>query len=138
MANATHAEEVSRDETIGSWRLWFAVLGGPLAWITQLVLAYSLEEWFGCAPSTTDVGQVLGIGVRPMAIGISVVMGAVALAAGLLSWSCLRNAPREESAESKRVRWMAIAGLMNSTLYGAFILFSAVPPLLLDVCQTSP
>lgn len=136
MADAPRAEAVSRAETVGSWRLWFGVLGAPLAWITQLVLAYSLEEWFGCAPSTTDTGQVLGIGVRPAAVLICAVMGAVALVAGLLAWSCLRTA--QEGPESRRVRWMAIAGLMNSALYGAFILFAAVPPLLLDVCETLP
>ena len=138
MTGATPAEDISRAETVGSWRLWFAVLGGPLAWITQLVAAYSLEEWFGCAPSTTDVGRVFGIGVRPAAVVISVAMGAVALGAGLLGWSCLRKAPTGGEPESKRIRWMAIAGLMNSALYGAFIVLAAVPPLLLDVCETSP
>ena len=134
----SRAEGISRAETVGSWRLWFAVLGGPLAWITQLVLAYSLEEWFSCAPSTSEVGAVLGIDVRSVAVAITVVMGAVALAAGLAAWSCLRAAPDGTDDDERRIRWMAIAGIMNSVLYGAGILAAVVPPLVLDVCETSP
>ena len=135
---STRAEDISRAETAGSWRLWFAVLGGPIAWLTQLVLAYSLEEWFGCAPSTTEVGEVLGIGVRPAALLITAAMAAVALTAGILAWSCLRAAPGGGDDGSRRVRWMAVAGLMNSVLYGLFIVVAIVPPLVLDVCETSP
>ena len=138
MAHATRAEDISRAETVGSWRLWFAVLGGPLAWLTQLVLAYSLEEWFSCAPSTTEVGEVLGVGVRSVALLITAAMGAVALAAGIAAASCLRKAPEGDEDGARRIRWMAIAGLMNSVLYGLFIAVAIVPPLVLDVCETSP
>ena len=138
MNDLAPAQEISRAETIGSWRLWFAVLGAPLAWLTQLVLAYSLEEWFGCAPSTTDVGEVLGVGVRTAALVVTAAMAAVAIAAGAAGWSCLRKAPRVADDDGRRVRWMAIAGLMNSILYGLFIVVAIVPPLVLDVCETSP
>lgn len=138
MSTNASAEDISRTESVGSWRLWFGVLGGPLAWITQLVLAYSLEEWFGCAPSATDVGQVLGMGIRSAALLITGVMGAVVLAAGMTAFACLKRAPRSETDEGRRVRWMAIAGVMNSVLYGLFIVLSVVPPLVLNVCEASP
>ena len=138
MADSAHADEISRAETVGSWRLWFGVLGAPLAWLTQLVVAYSLEEWFGCSPSATDAGEVLGVGVRSLALVITAATAAVAVAAGAAAISCLRRAGPDENGVQKRVRWMAVAGIMNSVLYLLFILVGTAPPLILDVCETSP
>ena len=135
---ATRSEEISRAETVGSWKLWFALLGAPLAWITQLVVGYSIEEWFACAPSTTETGQILGLGVRPAALLVVAVTIVVAIASGLVAWSCLRNAPDGDDQEARRIRWMALGGIMNSILYGLFIAVAIVPPLVLETCRVSP
>ena len=119
--------------------LWFGVLGAPAAWALQLTLNYSLEEWFACAPSTTATGEVFGYGVPTVALVVSSILGAVAVAAGLVSLSCYRKIANGDADEiSTRARWMALAGIMNSVLYLIIIVASFGPPLLLDVCEVSP
>jgi hypothetical protein len=117
--------------------LWFGLLAAPVAWMTQLIATYSLEEWFACAPATTDRGQILGIGVRPFALGITVVLGAIALAGGVVAVRSLRtiNASADPAG---RARWMAYAGILNTALYLIIILASVAPPLILQVCEVSP
>ena len=123
---------------MGPVALWFGVLGAPAAWTVQLIVNYSLEEWFACAPSTTTRGQVAGAEVPAVAVAVSGVLTVVALAAGLVAWSCYRRIRADGDEATTRARWMALAGIMNSILYLIVILASFGPPLLLDVCEVSP
>ena len=123
---------------MGPVALWFGVLGAPAAWTVQLIVNYSLEEWFACAPSTTARGEVAGAGVPAVAVGVSAVLTIVALAAGVVAWSCYRRIRVDDDEVTTRARWMALAGIMNSILYVIVILASFGPPLLLDVCEVSP
>ena len=119
--------------------LWFGMLGAPAAWTVQLMLTYSLEEWFACSPSATDRGEVVGLQVPTVALATSALLAAVAVVAGVVSVSCYRKI-RDDSADesSGRAKWMALAGIMNSVLYLIVIVASFGPPLLLDVCEVSP
>ena len=122
---------------MASKALWFGLLAAPIAWMTQLVATYSLEEWFACAPATLDRGQVLGIGVRPFAIGLTIVFGVIALAGGVVAIRSLRTI-NESNDPSGRARWMAYAGILNTALYLIIILANVAPPLILQVCEVSP
>ena len=121
-----------------SFLLWFGVLGAPVAWAIQLVANYSLEEWFACAPATTDRGEVLGRSVPSTALAITIVLTLVALAAAAVSIALYRRFPSTDGERTIRAKWMALAGVMNGVLYLVLILASVGPPLLLDVCETSP
>ena len=123
---------------MGSTALWFGVLGGPVAWSTQLIVNYSLEEWFACAPSTTARGEVLGLQVPTAALIVSGTLAMIAVAAGAVSYLGYRRIRANGDEVTTRIRWMALAGIMNSVLYLIVILASFGPPLLLDVCEVSP
>ena len=139
MSAPTSALEITRREGRGSALLWFGVLGAPLAWTVELVAGYSLEEWFACSPATSTPGDILGLDVRAVALGISLATVVVAVAAGLVSLRCLRRIePDATDRVHQRARWMAIAGIMNSTLYGLAIVTSMFAPLILRVCETTP
>jgi hypothetical protein len=138
MAGQATPQEISRSESIGSWKLWFGALGGPVAWLTHLVVGYSTEEWFACSPSATDVGEILGLSVHQFVIIITVAAALVAAASGVVSFSCLRRIPSATGDESRRARWMAVAGIMNSVLYLLIILGGTAPAVILDICETSP
>ena len=122
---------------MASKALWFGLLAAPIAWMTQLVATYSLEEWFACAPATTDRGQILGMGVRPVAIGITAILGVVALAGGVVAIRSLRTIDNDNDVTG-RARWMAYAGILNTALYMIIILANVAPPLILQVCEVSP
>lgn len=123
---------------MGSTALWFGVLGGPVAWSTQLIVNYSLEEWFACAPSATARGEVLGLQVPTAALIVSGTLAMIAVAAGAVSYLGYRRIRANGDEVTTRIRWMALAGIMNSVLYLIVILASFGPPLLLDVCEVSP
>lgn len=132
------AEEITRRETRGSASLWFGVLGAPAAWAIALLVGYSLEEWFACSPATVEEGSILGLGVRTIAIVVPATMLVVAVSAGLVAWRCLNRVEDREEAALRRARWMAIAGIFNSILYGLAIATSLFAPAILEICETSP
>ena len=137
MRDAAVAKGISRREGRGSALLWFGVLGGPIAWFTQLALNYSIEEWFACSPGTGTRGIVLGFEVPSVAFAVTGALAAIALVAGIVSASCYRRI-RNDDEISSRARWMALAGIMNSVLYFIIILASFGPPAILGVCEGSP
>ena len=135
----SQAAEITTRETRGSYLLWFGLLAAPLAWMTQLVLNYSLEEWFACAPATTVAGEVLGLSVRTIAFGITIVLATLAATGGLAAASCLKKLRFATPDDiSDRALWMALAGVMNSILYFLITLASFGPPLILRVCESTP
>ncbi|HET7481789.1 MAG TPA: hypothetical protein VFK89_02905 [Actinomycetota bacterium] len=140
MADEATVHEITRRESRGSAALWFGVLGGPLVWMLQLVVNYSLEEWFACSPGSGANGHVLGITVRTFALGVTAILGVIALAAAVTAVRCyLRLRPgRETDDVSTRARWLSLAGVFNGILYLVIILPSLAPPLLLHVCESSP
>jgi hypothetical protein len=131
--------QISRDETRGSWLLWFAVLTGPVAWALHLTINYSLEEWFACSPGTQTRGEILGFGVHAVALIVNAILLGATIAAGLVAISCWRKvrADRDEG-DITRAGWMALAGIMNSVLYLIIIAFGFAPPLILGVCEVMP
>ena len=135
MAHA-HSDEITRVESFGSWKLWLGLLTPPLVWITHLVAGYSTEEWFACAPSTTEVGELVGLSVHQFIVLITVVAAALVVATTLIALSCRRRLSAESDG-SNRAHWMATVGVMNGVLYLMIILGGAAP-LLLNVCENSP
>ncbi len=130
--------QITRRESSGSALLWFGLLGGPLAWTLELVVNYSLEEWFACSPATTSPGLVLGIGVRNFALVVTGALAAVTVLAGAVSIKCYRGTGPPNGSSAGRAGWMALAGIMNSVLYLILIVASFAPPAILGVCESSP
>jgi len=123
---------------MGSWLLWFGALGAPAAWSVQLLLNYSLEEWFACSASTTNRGEVVGFSVPTVALVTSGALTLVAMGAGIAAVSCYHKINEGRGDTHTRAKWMALGGIMNTVLYLILMLASFGPPLLLDVCEVSP
>jgi hypothetical protein len=136
----TDALAITRREGRGSAPLWFGLLGGPLAWVTQLAVNYSLEEWFACSPGADTTGFVYGFRAPTVAFVVTLVLAVITLVAGMVSVGCYRKLQRASGSDevSGRARWMAVAGIMNSILYFIVILASFAPPVILRVCESSP
>lgn len=130
--------EISKRESRGSFLLWFGALAPPTAWALQLIINYSLEEWFACAPSTTESGEVLGLSVDAVALLVTTVLVAVSLAGLFVAFRCYRAIDPSTGDSMERARWMALAGIFNGILYTIIIVASYGVPLLLDSCRTTP
>jgi hypothetical protein len=145
--------DISKDEGRRSLKLWFAVLGSPVAWAGHLGGNYSLEEWFACSRGAKKQGELLGLGLDTAVALLNTAMLAVAALSGLAALSCwksLRARPGSEGDEGggaddeggdeqqERARWMAFAGMVEGAMFTGIILLGYLPALMLGVCETSP
>ena len=132
--------DITRRETTGSVLLWFGLLGAPLAWFTQVVVAPDLAEII-CYPGAeaSGRGEVYGIAVDDLLTGFNTVLTLVAVAglvASLLCWRRLRSAV--DATTGRRASWMAIAAIMVSVLFLVSIVVGYIPLLMLEPCVTVP
>lgn len=131
---------MSTREVLGGPRqnllLWVGIVLPATAWMIQLFALYMLEDFIACTPGSRTPGVILGLGVRPLALLITVVLGGATAAAGLVSLRIWRGTEATgEEDDPGRVRWMALAGMMSSILFLLIIVIKVAPPLLIDVCQ---
>jgi hypothetical protein len=133
---------ISRDEGRRSLKLWFAVLGSPVAWTGHLGANYSLEEWFACSPSAHHPGEILGVGVETVSILLNTAMLVIAVLSGLVAYGCWKKLKgqqgEEEDDTTERSRWMAFAGMVEGALFTGIILLGYLPTLMIGVCETTP
>ena len=110
------------------FRLWFAFLGGPVAWSAQLLVNYFVVALacHGQLSATLLVHET-----------VTLATGLVALAALLLARSS-RHAVAPVSTEGEpprgRSAFLARTGLLVSALFLGVIAAGALPTLLLPAC----
>jgi hypothetical protein len=109
--------------------LWFAFLGGPVAWSARLLASYPLVS-VACRMEST----------MPLNV-VTAATAAVALAAAFTGWAAFRRvqttAPDARTVAWNRARFMAIAGIMISALFTYAIIVEGVSALLHDPCLRS-
>jgi hypothetical protein len=140
--------DISKDEGRRSLKLWFAVLGSPLAWAGHLGINYSIEEWLTCSRSAKEQGEFLGLSTDALVLLVNTAMLAVAALSGLAAVSCWKSlraaAGNDEGGEeggdesTERARWMAFAGMVEGALFVGIILLGYLPTLIIGTCETSP
>lgn len=116
--------------------LWFAVLGGAGAWVAHLGIGWLLEEVVSCGPGTADRGQVLGLDVEVWILGITVLFGSVAAAAGVIGYRRWRGSEGDgPTSRSGRRAFMGFAGVLGATLSLPIILMGGLQVLSLRPCS---
>jgi len=109
---------------------------GPAAWLVDILVAYVLEDPLACMAGASVKGRILGLGVRTIAAGVSLILAGSSFAAGVASMALWRRLRNTNSAG--RRPWMALAGLLNSLLFGFVILVGVAPAVILHTCTSSP
>lgn len=118
----------SATTAVSGWRLWFALLGGAVAWTAHLMLAYGISE-FGC---TAGLGRRSFIGVS--AVSWMLLLLSVAMAA-LAGWALLvaRGVGRRADAgvphpDEESTAWeVARLGSIANGLFLFIVLIQSVP-----------
>jgi hypothetical protein len=113
---------------VGRGRLWFGLLGGPVAWTAHLMLAYAIAE-FGCvgsAPHSTLLGLTA---VTWGVLAVSAATLAAAVAATLVAHRSRERAPEpaDPNADGPPAGYLAGAGLYLSGFSAFVILVQSVP-----------
>ena len=133
------AREITRQESRGTLVLWFGMFAGPAAWVLHLMLGYMTEDIIACTAGSSTQGEILGFGVRPVVIAIHVVLISVTLLALVVSITAWRRLRASDDRDREgRPAWMALVGILDSVLFALIIAAGFVPPLVLDVCRSSP
>lgn len=127
-----------------TWFVWFAVLGGPLAWAVQFVinLAFSFAQ---CnAPPGRRQLPVHGweIAVSAVAVAVGLAATAASLRMYLDTFRIDHVAEAERRGEGSgpptgRINFLATVGLTVNFLSLVIIVMTAIGAPLLPVCQQS-
>ncbi|MDQ6717901.1 MAG: hypothetical protein M3Z17_06095 [Gemmatimonadota bacterium] len=138
--------------------LWFALLGAPFAWSLQELSSYSLSA-HACAPRDLVVDTPVLSGLNPLLLLISLAAAIVALAAGVVSLRAWREAQATDEGHHEgahggdlkhlshragdvagdqrtgRARFMALAGILFSSLFLLGIVMNTFPLFTLAFCS---
>jgi hypothetical protein len=112
---------VDRSAPLTTMLLWLGVLGGPAAWALQLLIGWTAEE-ADCSLGTARAFDA----THGVNVWVSVGAGATALAA-LAAAALVWVGTRRGAADPRgRVQFMALSGLLASSLFLALIIVTAV------------
>lgn len=130
------AGTASRRHHIGGLLLWFATLGGAVAWSVHLLLAWGIDE-LACASGHRDIA---GVPLAKVLAAVVIVPAAVAVAAIGVAWVAWRRLSRTTAEEDGnrslgRARMMAVIGLSANLLFFAIIVFGGAALMVFPPCQ---
>jgi cytochrome bd-type quinol oxidase subunit 2 len=108
---------------------WFGVLAPPLAFATQLVVGYGLQE-AGCGRPDSDLW---GAGLDGLTAVVIVVCAVITLAGGIASVVAWRAADRGDARGT--LRFMATAGVASSFTFLIAIVLSGIAFFPLSSCN---
>jgi hypothetical protein len=115
-----------REPPIARGALWFAFLGGPIAWSAHLLSSYPL------------VSVACGLGsAAPLHLitALTALIAAAAAVTGALAYRRVREGgPGGLGDAFARARFMAIGGITMGAFFTFVILVEGFPPLLQDPC----
>jgi predicted ferric reductase len=124
-----NAPDAFRD-LISDWMLWFGLLGGAIAWLIHLVLAYAIAE-FGCVSPFHDKFLWGFSGVAWLITAVTVMCLAIASASLFLarrSQARFASAVVAMQVEPHDVRvFMSRFGVITSNLFILFIVVQTIP-----------
>jgi hypothetical protein len=126
MADRTRELKDNRPER-GDVLLWIAALAGPFSWILAELLSYSL------APTACWLGRPLLLYLVPL-VSLPVTLTGALIARHRWRREPAGSTERGEPGDS-RSRFMAIAAFWMCAGFALVILATAVPPLVLRVCD---
>ena len=119
-----------RPSPVGGAALWTAILGGPIAWMIQLNVAYPLASE-SCADAWPRV-PMYATNV------VTLLLAAATVALAWRNWSRLGGGagelPGDEPDAIDRARFMALLGLVTSASFVMVIVAESVPFFFLGPC----
>lgn len=141
MSEQNHQSPNMRETAIaGSSRLalWFAVLGGMIAWVIHFWLGFALVE-ITCRTEFPQFSALGLSGLQLLMAVVTVLFGGVALVAAIVAWRVQARAGPVTDRDSDHPRalasFMGRTGLYLSGFFLAAIVLAAVPAFMLRLCE---
>jgi hypothetical protein len=129
---------IHRSPRIPPGRLWFGAAGAAVAWALQGFTCFQLAVQ-ACKDGSGSWGPLSPIGVRILIGGVSLAYLAVALASGFVSyrnWRSLSDRGVMQAEGYGREEYMALAGMFVGLTASVGLIWSGIPPIFVNVCNT--
>ena len=128
-------------DRIGMVNLFFGIIAAPAAWSLQELLSAALTG-HACFPGATSLTVPLWVGLRGELVTIDVVAIILVTAAILVSIRSWKRVRDERSGSGHqlldvgegRTRFMAMVGILSSSLFLVGVIFAAAGGLFLPTC----
>lgn len=126
---------------VGLAALLFGIAAAPVGWNVQLLLSVALSGR-ACYPNDKPLGVPLYGDLSPILLAISVFGIILALAGGWVAWRSWRQTRNERAGSvhhlldggDGRTRFMAMCGLITSTLFLVALIFGAAAFYMVPLC----
>lgn len=123
------SHHIAQSNTADRRRLWFGLLGGAVAWLAHLLLAWIISE-FGCLGGLGQTALLGLSGTAWLVILVSAATFAVSVAATIVARAMdKRLKPRRDTAaeEIGTDLFFARVGVITSALFAFVILVETIP-----------
>lgn len=134
----------SYHSSMSTYRILLALLGAPIAWVTQMSLSETLAA-YGCYPHQVPLSAPLWVDLPAILAAISMICLSAGLISGYVAWGSWRRTSHRfagtETAGSVfevdggQTRFLAILGIMSSFVFIVAILFTGCAVLLVPLCS---
>src|SRR4051794_15307628 len=126
------------DGNSSGWRLWFGFAGAAAAWVAHGFFSVVLSAQ-ACEDGGGSWGVLPAAGVRLALAALTLALFGIALYAGVVSlgnWRRLSHDRQILHAEaSGREQFLALGGILVSSIFVVGIFWGGLPLILLDVCN---
>lgn len=121
--------------------LWFGLFGAPALWSLQLVTNAALVS-HSCFPKSEPLATPVAGSMWGVALLASIVAAVIAAGAGATAWRSWQRTREEHHGGEEtllevgegRTRFMAVAGMLLSTVFLFGIVMNALPLFLVPPC----
>lgn len=107
--------------------LWYGLLAGPIAFMTQMQLQFMLVPW------TCSIGSQWWLHL------VTIIALLFPLSAGIIAWRMWLAAGMgtedEQGGQVGRTRAMSLAGVLLSGMFVIAMIAQAIPSMILGACQ---
>jgi hypothetical protein len=135
-AEDTRTAPPEEARSIGGLLLWFAVLGGAVAWAVHLILAWGIDE-SACARGESHALGLPLRGVLTLSVVLPGLVALAALGAAVLAWRRLRGAAPEAGRRVQRANFMAVFAVWADLVFLAIIVFGGIAVAVLPACRST-
>jgi hypothetical protein len=105
--------------------LWTSVLGGPIAFLVNLQVNYTMVDW------ACNTGHDAGLHLAHL-VSLALAVGAGWL--GLTLWRRIGGAPESGGGSESRSRFLAVLGVSGGALFALSILAQWITVMVLGSC----
>ncbi|MDG6110200.1 hypothetical protein [Dactylosporangium aurantiacum] len=124
-----------RARKAGALIMWFAVLGGALAWTAHLFVAWGTDE-LTCRSGHTSIGPVPVQAVVAAGVVLPALVTVAAMWTAWRAWRRLSGRGRGDDPRTERAGLLALLGLCADGLFLIIILAGGAALLVFPPCQS--